>query len=115
MGINIGDNNVFHGDVIDNSGGDGPGGAPVSFVGVFIAVIIVVGLAINYWQITLAVVGVAALTLGYWMEWQDKKRAEANERARQAALARRAEDQNSAYLRGDTWGVFGNFPPEAKP
>jgi hypothetical protein len=126
MGINItgdnnivGDNNavnVIHGDVYygDERQLSPP---PIGLFGIFFVVLIFVALAIKFWYITLIAVGVTALVFGTWLERREKQRAKVKARAQKAALAALAERQNSAYLQGDPWGMYGNFPPppETRP
>jgi uncharacterized membrane protein len=114
MGIHInGDHNsvnVVHGDVIYGGDSRTPK-APIGFFGMIFFGMVFVSLIVKFWYIALIVVSLSALAFVYWLEKQDKDRAEAERRHREAALSYRAEDQNSAYLRGEPWGVYGNFPP----
>lgn len=119
MEINInGDNNVVHNNVTTttyNNGGELPRVGLFGLFGFFLTVVIVIAVAVEYWQITLAVVSLGALAVGHWLEKQEKAqaaaRAETEAKLREAELSWRAESQNEAYLRGDPQGVYGNFPP----
>ncbi len=115
MGINInGDNNVVHNNVTTttyNNGGELPRVGLFGLFGFFLTVAIVIAVAVQYWQITLAVVSLGALAFGYWLERQEKVQAKTEAKLRKAALSRRAEVENEAYLQGDPRGVYGNFPP----
>ena len=65
-------------------------------------------------MILLGVIGVVCLLVGYGMEWREKHLAAIQARRRNAAaLMARADDENSAYLRGDSRGTYGNYRPEA--
>ena len=86
---------------------------PVGFFGLFFTLLILVALVIKFWYIALVVVSVGAIAYGTWMEKQQKQQTEVERRRREAALSYRAEEQNSAYLRGEERGVYGNFPPPA--
>ena len=115
MGVNIhGDNNAVHNNVVYGDVFHGERQPPpVGLFGLFFVVLIVVALIIKFWYIALIAVGVTALAVRAWRESQEKQRAEAEARAQEASLAARAERQNSAYLRGEQWGMYGNFPPPA--
>ena len=119
MGVNInGDSNVVHSNVVhgDVYYGDERQlpSPPIGLIGFFVVVLILVALVIKFWYIALIAVSVTAVAFGTWLERREKQRAEVEARNQEAALAARAERQNSAYLRGDDqWGVYGNFPPPA--
>lgn len=117
MGIHInGDHNsvnVVHGDVI--YGGDygerQPSPPPIGMLGLFVFVLVLVALIIKFWWIVLIAASVGAIAFGTWLERQEKRQAELEARRREEMLAARAERQNSAYLRGEPWGLYGSFPP----
>jgi len=118
MSIHInGDNNdvnVVYGDVYNGdvyNGDEQLPRLPVGLFGLFMTVAILIAIAVKYWQVTLAVVSLGALAFGYWLERQEKVQAKTEAKVRKAALSRRAEVENEAYLRGDPRGVYGNFPP----
>jgi hypothetical protein len=122
MGIHInGDHNSVnvYGDVYGDSYGDSygdnyggpPSGPPIGFFGLAFVAIILICLVIKFWWVVLIVASVAALAFGTWLEREEKKRGALEAQRREAALAARAERQNSAYLEGDPWGMYGNFPP----
>jgi hypothetical protein len=118
VGIHVnGDNNVVH-NTVTTYNDDGRRELPSPPLGFFtfaLLMIILVSLLIKFWYIALIVVSLSALAFANWMERQDRGRTKAavaaEARLREAALALRAENQNSAYLRGESWGVYGNFPP----
>lgn len=115
MGIHInGDNNVVHNNVTtynDVTSADDELRPLPGILFFWLAVVIIVGLMIRYWQISLIVFGAAAVAWAYWTERQDRASLENEARLRAAALSYRAEEQNTAYLQGDPRGLYGNFPP----
>lgn len=120
MGIHInGDHNsvnVVHGDVnygdVNYGGGYEPSpNPPIGFLGIFFFLMILVWLIIKFWWVVLIVASVGAIAFGTWLERQEKRQAELEARRREELLAARAERQNSAYLRGESWGLYGSFPP----
>lgn len=115
MGIHINGDynevNVVYGDVIYGTHEERSSESPVSFVGLFIFFLFVVGLIIKFWWIILIAVGVATAAYAIWVELQNKRRAEFEAHRQRQSLAARAERQNDAYLQGDPWGMYGNFPP----
>lgn len=122
MGIHInGDQNevnVVHGDVYY---GDGYGGLPprppVGFFGLLGFFMLLFWVVAKFWWIVLIVVSVTALSYGAHLELERKRQAELEAQRRKQALAARAERQNEAYLQGEPWGLYGNFPPppEVRP
>lgn len=115
MGIHInGDHNsvnVVYGDV--NYGGDygPPPNPPISLFGIFLFGMVLIGLIIKFWWVMLIAVSVGALIFAVWMEREEKRQAELEAARREEMLAARAERQNAAYLRGESWGMYGSFPP----
>lgn len=111
MGIHVnGNRNVVHNNVVTYN--EAPRELPrAPFFTFFIVMAILVSLVIKYWQVTLVAASLAAIAYGTWLEKQEKRRTESEAQRRQAALAYRAEEQNSAYLQGDLRGVYGNYPP----
>jgi hypothetical protein len=56
---------------------------------------------------------VVCLLVGYGMEWWEKRLAAIQVRRRNAAaLMARADDENAAYLHGDSRGMYGDYQPE---
>lgn len=106
--------NVVYGDVY--SGGNyGPSqGVAVSLFSLVFFVLILIALAIKFWWITLVIASVGALAIATWLEKMDreeKRQLNAKAASRKEALAKRADQQNSAYLRGELWGMYGDYPP----
>lgn len=114
MGIHIkGDQNevnVVHGNVIYGAGVTGHPSKPPIFSLAFLALILVT-LIIKFWWVALILASVGAIAFGTWLEREEKRRVQLERQRRAAALSARAEDQNSAYLRGEARGVYGQFPP----
>ena len=105
----VGDNNtVVYGDVY-GGGYRPPPGAP--FFSLFILLLLLAGVVIKFWWVVLIVVSATAIAYATHLEREEKRQAELEKRRREEALATRAERQNSAYLQGEPWGTFGNFPP----
>ena len=119
MGIHInGDHNsvnVVYGDV--NYGGDSsePPQAPIGFLGLAFGVMVLIWLIVKFWWVVLIVASAVALTHGMWTKQQEKRQAALEAMRREELLAARAERQNSAYLRGESWGMYGSFPPPEVP
>jgi hypothetical protein len=118
MGIHInGDHNSvnINGDVYGDNYGDNysgpPPAPPVGFFSLAFLAVILICLVIKFWWIVLIVAGVGAATYGTWLGWEERRRGALEAQRREAALAFRAERQNSAYLEGEPWGMYGNFPP----
>ena len=106
----VGDNNtVIHGDVYGRDYEPPP--PPVGVLGLIVFAMILIWLLIKFWWVVLIVAGVAAVAFGTWLEWDEKRRGEIEKQRREQALGALAERQNSAYLQGDPWGMYGNFPP----
>jgi hypothetical protein len=117
MGIHInGDHNsvnVFHGDVsFGGDSGEQPSPPPIGMLGLFVFVLVLVALIIKFWWIVLIAASVGAIAFAAWVERKEKRQAELEAHRREELLAARAERQNSAYLRGESWGLYGSFPPE---
>lgn len=116
MGIHInGDHNsvnAVYGDVVNYGGGYGPPPKPpIGFFGVLFLGMLLIGLIVKFWWIILIVASVGALIFMVWLERQEKRQAELEAQRREEMLAARAERQNAAYLRGESWGMYGSFPP----
>jgi uncharacterized membrane protein len=115
MGINInGDHNSVNvnGDVVFGDVNYGPPPKPpIGFFGLMFSVMVLIWLIVKFWWIVLLVVSVGAIAFTAWIERQEKRQAELEARRREEMLAARAERQNSAYLRGESWGMYGSFPP----
>lgn len=102
--------NVVYGDV--NYGDNQPlSSPPIGFFGIFFGAMILIYLIVKFWWVVLiaAAVGTVAFTL--WMERQERHQAALEAQRREKMLAERAERQNSAYLRGESWGLYGSYPP----
>jgi hypothetical protein len=86
----------------------GGGGLGAAFV-----LLILVGVVVKFWLWILA--GIAAATLialvVYLVHRSDKRRIA--ELARDAAIARRADEQHAWVLADDERGVYGQYPPAA--
>lgn len=112
MGIHINGNhnsvNAVYGDVVNYGGGyEPPPKPPIGFFGALFLGMFLIGLIVKFWWIMLIVASVGALIFAAWLERQEKIEA----RRQEEALAARAERQNSAYLRGEPWGLYGSYPP----
>jgi hypothetical protein len=82
-----------------------------SHAGLIVGGLLLLGLAITYWQVLLGLVALAALGhLGY----RAYKRA-VDRRAEQARVAARADAENLAFMYGDPSGVYGQYPPAQPP
>lgn len=103
-------NNVVYGDVYY---GDQPplGPPPIGFFGLFFGGMVLIWLIAKFWWVVLIVVAVGGIAFTAWAEYDDKRQAKIEALRREEMLAKRAERQNSAYLRGESWGLYGNFPP----
>ncbi len=103
--------NVVYGDVNYGGGHEPLPSAPFGFFGIFFGGMILIWLIVKFWWVVLiaAAVGVVAFTL--WVERQEKRQAALEAQRREEMLAARAERQNSAYLRGESWGLYGSYPP----
>lgn len=113
MDINInGDHNSVnvYGDDYGGDRGELPQ-APFGFFGLAFGAMILVWLIAKFWWIVLIAASVGALAFAIWVERQEKRQAALEAQRREEMLAARAERQNSAYLRGESWGMYGNFPP----
>lgn len=118
MGIHInGDNNitgdyntVVYGDVYT---GDREPLSPPPFglVGLIFAAMVIIWLIAKFWWVVLIAAVVGGTIFIVWVEREDKREAALEAQRREEMLAARAERQNSAYLRGESWGLYGNFPP----
>ncbi len=120
MGIHInGDHNsvnVVHGDAFYGDVNYGPPPKPpIGFFGLMFSVMVLIWLIAKFWWIVLIVVSVGAIVFTTWLERQEKRQAALEAQRREELLAARAERQNSAYLRGESWGMYGSFPPPEVP
>lgn len=119
MGIYInGDHNsvningdVIDGDVVYGGYGGGPSRPPVGFFGLLGILMLLIWVIAKFWWIVLIAASVGAIAYTTHLEREEKRRAELAQRRQQEALAARAEDQHSAYLRGESWGTYGIYPP----
>jgi len=63
-------------------------------------------------MIIFVALSVVCLLVGYGMEWWKKHLAAIQARRRNAAaLMARADDENAAYLQGDSRGMYGDYQP----
>lgn len=118
MGIHIngdhninGDNNsvnVVYGDV--NHGGEPPK-APIGFLGLIFGLVILWWLIFKFWWVVLIAAAVGAVIYGIRLHYEEKRQDALEAQRREEMLAARAERQNSAYLRGESWGLYGSYPP----
>jgi len=84
-----------------------PTRSTAAIVGAVIGGLFLVGFAITYWPIFLALVALAGL--GY-LGYRGYERA-VDRRAEQVEIAGRADAQNRAFMSGDSFGVYGQYPP----
>ena len=64
-------------------------------------------------MIIFVALSVVCLLVSYGMEWRDKHLAAIQARRRnEAVLMARADDENTAYLQGDSRGMYGDYQPE---
>jgi hypothetical protein len=64
-------------------------------------------------MIIFVALSVVCLLVSYGMEWPEKRLAAIQARRRDAAaLMARADDENTAYLQGDSRGMYGDYQPE---
>jgi uncharacterized membrane protein len=120
MGIHInGDHNsvnVVHGDAFYGDVNYGPPPKPpIGFFGLMFSVMVLIWLIVKFWWIVLIVVSVGAIVFTTWLERKEKRQAALEALRQEGLLAARAERQNSAYLRGEPWGMYGSFPPPEVP
>lgn len=86
--------------------------------GGLVLLVVVVGTILRFCWVIAAAVGVVVLGVVLWKfaGWLNR-RIEARERRRRAAadrlaaIARRADEQNSQVLAGDERGVYGEYAP----
>lgn len=103
--------NVVYGDVNYGGGHEPPMGAPFGFFGIFFGGMILIWLIVKFWWVVLIAAAVSAVAFTLWVERQEKRQAALEALRREEMLAARAERQNSAYLRGESWGLYGSYPP----
>ena len=117
MGIHInGDHNsvnVVYGDITYGDYGPQPK-PPIGFFGIILFGMVLIWLIVKFWWVVLISASVGALIFAMWLERQEKRQAELEAMRREEALAARAERQNAAYLRGESWGMYGSFPPPSE-
>jgi hypothetical protein len=80
-------------------------------VGQFIGVLLLVGIVGAYFWWIAAIAAVAALIWMAQRAFREIAAAEAAEARRQAAVAKRADQQHRWALAGDERGVYGAYPP----
>lgn len=82
--------------------------------GIVIALVVFLIFIVNELYLLMFILGVVCLLVSYGMEWWEKHLAAIQARRRHAAaLMARADDENAAYLQGDSRGMYGNYRPEA--
>jgi hypothetical protein len=80
-------------------------------MGQFIGILLLVGFVGAYFWWIAAIAAVAALVWMAQRAFREIAAAEAAEARRQAAVARRADQQHRWALAGDDRGVYGAYPP----
>ena len=64
-------------------------------------------------MIIFVALSVLCLLVSYGMEWWERHLAAIQARRRNvAALMARADDENAAYLQGNSRGMYGDYQPE---
>jgi Protein of unknown function (DUF2510) len=84
-----------------------PTGSNAAIVGAAIGGLFLLCLGITHWPVFLGLVPIAGL--GY-LGYRAHERA-VDRRAEQANIAFRADAQNRAYISGNSFGVYGQYPP----
>lgn len=84
---------------------------PIGFFGIFFLGMVLVWLIVKFWWVVLIAAAVWALGLTIRQKQKERRQAALEAQRREKMLAERAERQNSAYLRGEPWGLYGSFPP----
>jgi hypothetical protein len=82
-------------------------------LGQFVAVLLLVGFVGAYFWWIVAIAAVAALVWMAQRAFREISEMETAEARRQAAVARRADQQHQWALAGDDRGVYGAYPPGA--
>lgn len=81
--------------------------------GIAIALVVSLIFIVNELYLLMFILGVACLLVSYGMEWCDKHLAAIQApRQNAAALMARADDENAAYLQGDSRAMYGDYHPE---
>jgi len=80
-------------------------------VGQFIGVLLLIGFVGAYFWWIVALVAAVALIWGAQLAFREIRAEEVAEARRQAAVARRADQQHAWVLAGDERGVYGAHPP----
>ncbi|NKR28930.1 hypothetical protein GS538_11705 [Rhodococcus hoagii] len=85
-----------------------------NFLALFVA-ILALGFVLSYWKwiVGALVVGVVVLIVYMSVSTANfhRRKDRANQRARNHALAARAQAQHEQYLDGDERGLYGNYRP----
>ena len=77
----------------------------------FVGILLLIGFVGAYFWWIAALAAVAALICGAQLAFREIREEEAAEARRQAAVARRADQQHAWVLSGDERGVYGAYPP----
>ncbi len=78
-----------------------------------IALVVFLIVIVNELYLLMFVLSVVCLLVSYGIEWWEKHLAAIQARRRHAAaLMARADDENAAYLQGDSRGMYGDYQPE---
>jgi hypothetical protein len=77
----------------------------------FIGVLLLVGFVGGYFWWIAGALAIAALAWMVHRAFQDIEAAEVAEARRQAAVAKRADQQHRWVIAGDERGVYGAYPP----
>jgi hypothetical protein len=77
----------------------------------FIGILLLIGFVGAYFWWIVALAAVAALIWGAQLAFREIRAEEVAEARRQAAVARRADQQHAWVMAGDDRGVYGAYPP----
>jgi hypothetical protein len=78
-----------------------------------IALVVPLIFIVNELYLLMFILSVVCLLVSYGMEWWERHLAAIQARRRNvAALMARENDENAAYLQGDSRGMYGDYQPE---
>ncbi len=84
-------------------------------LGAWFLLLVVVGFIVKFWVwILAAIVAVALIVLAYLLSNRARERR-AGQRATDAAIAARADQQHAWTLDGDDRGTYGDYRPQVYP